>query len=154
LGCLLVGGSGRRRWRFGDGGGDVSVARRAFLGRLRRLDGARGVGGLSLEGRHVGRASRWKGVWWGTACPALQCLLVGYVRVWYRGWGPCGAVLYWEGRVGLVFLGSRVRGGCLAGVEGGAACCGVGMGSRWRVRMVRNCVLCIACFKFICLHLL
>ena len=51
LGCLLVGGSGRRRWRFGEGGGDISVSRRAFLGRLRRLDGARGVGGLSLEGR-------------------------------------------------------------------------------------------------------
>ena len=51
LGCLLVGCSGRRRWRLGEGGGDISVARRAFLGRLRRLDGARGVGGLSLEGR-------------------------------------------------------------------------------------------------------
>ena len=47
----VQGGTGRGRWHFGEGGGDISVSRRAFLGRLRRLDGARGVGGLSLEGR-------------------------------------------------------------------------------------------------------
>ena len=52
LGCLRVGGSGRGHWRFADGGGDISVAGRAFLDLLLRFDGARGArGGHSLGGR-------------------------------------------------------------------------------------------------------
>jgi len=38
-----------------------------------------------------------------------------------------------------------VRGGDLARVEDGAACCGVGRGSGWRVHMVHSCNTAVFC---------
>ena len=51
LGCLRVGGSGRGHWRFADGGGDISVAGRAFFDLLLRFAclGSRMVFLLQIE---------------------------------------------------------------------------------------------------------
>ena len=54
--------------------------------------------------------------------------------------------LCYVGREWSVYSGSGAQGGNLAGIEGGGVWCGVDRGSGWRVRMARNCVLCISCY--------
>ena len=93
LGCLRVGGSGRGHWRFADGGGDISVARRAFLGRMLRFDGARGERGVG---------TRWKGVVGTVARHTSQCLQAltqtNYLVSYLVSYGVC------QGSKGLEML--------------------------------------------------
>ncbi len=74
-GLFSRGRFGAGRWRFADGGGDISVSRRAFLGRLLRLDGAKTARGEQRVG------TRWKGVVGTVARHTPQCLPAGCVRV-------------------------------------------------------------------------